>query len=294
MSVKERDPVSGYKTTGHEWNGIKELNTPVPKPIWFFLIAAVIFSVVLWILMPAWPTGTGYTKGILGVDQHDSVQKQLVKAATARADWRAQLMAVEPDLVKDDEALMQIVRETGHMLFGDNCSVCHGTNARGSMGFPNLVDGSWLWGGDVKTIEETLRVGVNDAHEETRFGQMPAFGRDQMLGRDDIITIITYVRSLSGQPDVATAENQDVLARGADLFLDNCSACHGEDAKGLTMMGAPDLTDGNWLYGGDRQALFETLWNGRQGHMPSWEGRLDAVDRRILALYVLDLQGRAP
>ena len=140
----------------------------------------------------------------------------------------------------------------------------------------------------------SIRVGINDSHAETRFSQMAAFGRDQMLGRDDLITVMTYVRSLSGQPDVADAENQDVLERGAALFLENCSLCHGEDAKGMTMMGAPDLTDDIWLYGGDRQSIFETLWYGRQGHMPSWEDRLDAVDRRILSLYVQDLRDRAP
>ena len=286
MAVEERDPHTGYMTTGHEWNGIKELNTPVPRPVYFFLVVTAAFAVVYWLLMPAWPLGVTYTKGLLGIDQRQSVAEALEEAAAQRAAWTQRIETADFAEIQADPQLTAIVRQTGRTLFGDNCSVCHGTHATGGPGFPNLTSGSWLWGGEPEAIAETLRVGINATHPDTRTGQMLAFGKDGILPRADVEKVVTYVQSLSDPSIAATPEQLDA---GREVFLANCASCHGEDGKGMTDTGAPNLTDRFWIYGGDRQSIFTTVYGGRQGHMPSWEDRLSPLDRKILALYVLDL-----
>lgn len=286
MAVEERDPHSGYLTTGHEWNGIKELNTPVPRPVYLFLALTALFAVVYWVLMPAWPVGRTYTKGLLGMDQRTSVTSELKQAALERSAWMKRIETEAFPAIQADAGLMQRVRETGRTLFADNCAACHGREARGGPGFPDLTTSSWLWGGDPETIAETIRVGVNSAHKDSRVSQMPAFGRDKMLEPRQIEDVITYVRSLSSQPRSAPAAQ---VESGRDLFAANCAACHGDDAKGIGA-GAPNLTDSFWLYGGDVESLRRTLTQGRQGHMPTWEARLTEAERKLLALYIVDLR----
>jgi cytochrome c oxidase cbb3-type subunit III len=287
MAVEERDNYTGYLTTGHEWNGIKELNTPVPRAVYFFLLIAFVFSVGYWVLMPAWPLGVSYTKGLLGLDQRNIVQDSLKRAALGRSAWTKQIEAKSYQEIQADPALRNIVRQTGRTLFGDNCAVCHGLNAKGGHGFPNLTTASWLWGGDPEAIAETIRVGINSPHPDSRTSQMPAFGHDQILQPTDIDKVVAFVRSLSDPSTAKTTKPGDVDA-GKEIFAANCAACHGEDAKGNSDVGAPSLTDKFWIYGGDVQTITNTLWNGRQGHMPSWEGRLTPIDRKILALYLVD------
>lgn len=292
MGIEERDPHTGYLTTGHEWNGITELNTPVPRVIYFFLIVTAIYSLIYWILMPAWPIGVTYTKGLLGFND-----RQIVSASVDKAllDFRTQNARIEHDSFADiqkDAGLMKVVRETGRTLFGDNCAACHGRDAQGGKGYPALITHSWLWGGTPETIAETIRVGINAAHPETRTAQMPAFGRDAMLSRSEIDNAVAFVRSLSHPGDKRLPA--DKVAAGHEVFAANCAACHGDDAKGNSEMGAPDLTDASWIYGGDAQSLTDTIWNGRQGHMPSWETRLSELDRKILTLYLVDLRNNTP
>ncbi|MCC6786643.1 MAG: cytochrome-c oxidase, cbb3-type subunit III [Hyphomonadaceae bacterium] len=289
MSVDERDPHSGYKTTGHEWNGIKELNTPVPRPVYFFLIVTFLFSIGYWVLMPAWPTGLSYTKGLLGLDQRASVEREVAQAAAARAPWMNALVRTPYEQALADPALMARVRDTGATLFGDNCAACHGANGAGAPGFPNLRDDIWLWGGAPDTIAETIRVGVNSGHADARVSQMMAFGRDQMLPQEDVRAVIAYVRSLSAARAPAPSAT---LTRGAVVFANTCASCHGARGEGIQQMGAPSLIDSDWLYGGDQETIFQTVWHGRQGQMPAWEGRLSASERRLLTLYLLDQQRR--
>ncbi len=288
MAVAERDPHTGHMTTGHEWNDIKELNTPVPRTVYVFLVGAFLFSVVYWLLMPAWPLGVTYTKGVLGIDQKTSVDASLRQAMAERASWSGRIEAAGYQEIQADPALMQTVRETGRALFGDNCAVCHGVDAKGGRGFPDLTDAAWLWGRDPETVAETLRVGINSAHPETRVTQMMAFGGEQMLDRSDISKVVTFAQSLA-DPAAATAENAEDIEAGRQIFADNCAACHGAEGKGSIELGAPDLSDRDWIYGGDRSSIWTTVYYGRQGHMPYWEQRLTPVDRKILALYVLDL-----
>ncbi len=291
MAVEERDPHSGWMTTGHEWNGIKELNTPVPRAVWFFLTIAVLFSLGYWLLMPAFPLGRDFTRGLLGLDDRKIVTQSVTAAAAGRAAWVGQIEKKDYAAILADPALMSDVRRTGRTLFGDNCAACHGLSAHGGPGFPDLTTTAWLWGGDPATIAETIRVGINSTNATSRASQMMAFGRDGVLPRADVETVVAYVRSLSNLKPAGTAPQ---IEAGRAVFAANCVTCHGEDAKGKAEVGAPDLTDRHWIYGGDLQSVFNSVWGGRQGHMPSWEGRLSPVDIKILALYVVSLRQAAP
>jgi len=287
----ERDPKSGYLTTGHEWNGLTELNTPVPRLVFFFLAVAVLFSVGYWILMPAWPVGTTYTKGLLGLSDRAHVAESVKQAAVDRAAWTDQIAAKSYAEIEADPRLMTAVRQTGRTLFGDNCAVCHGRDAKGGKGFPNLTGTSWLWGGSPEAIAETIRVGINSAHPDSRNAQMPAFGRDQILQRADIENVVAYVLSVGNSKAKPLAGNAEA---GKAVFAANCAVCHGPDAKGKTDVGSPNLTDRFWMYGGDENSIYNTVWGGLQGHMPTWESRLTPVDRKILALYLVDLRKPRP
>ena len=284
MAEERHDPETGRSTTGHEWNGIEELETPIPRVVLFFLAATTLIAIGYWILMPAWPIGVTYTKGLLGLDQRAIVTKQVEDAAAARASWTDRIAEAILDEIAADPDLMQHVRETGRTLFMDNCAACHGTQGTGGPGFPNLAAKAWLWGGEPETILETIRVGINSTHAETRVSQMMAFGRDGTLEREQVRAVAAYVRSLSDLP--MSAGHEALIETGKEIFSANCAACHGEDARGSTDMGAPNLTDKTWIYGDDAQTVFNTIYSGRQGLMPSWEGRLSAVDMKLLALYV--------
>jgi cytochrome c oxidase cbb3-type subunit 3 len=283
---QERDSYSGYLTTGHEWGELKELNTPVPRAVYFFLTLAFLFSVGYWLLMPAWPLGVTYTKGLLGIDQRKIVAASLQDAATNRSGWADKIRTESFSAIHSDPHLMEIVRQTGHTLFGNNCAACHGIDAKGGPGFPNLTTSSWLWGGKPDDIFNTIRVGINSAHPDTHTSQMPAFGRDQMLPRADVLKAATFVYSLS-HPNAKELDPKMIEA-GKAIFAANCVACHGNDAKGNLELGAPNLTDQFWIYGGDLETIDTTIWGGRQGHMPTWEGRLSELDRKILTLYLVD------
>lgn len=281
------DPVTGHPTTGHEWNGIEELNTPVPWIVLICLAGMVLFSIVYWILMPAWPTGTSYTKGMLGVDQRQIVTRQLERAATSNARWKERLLAKPIDEIANDASLVQDIHRSGQVLFEDNCAVCHGMEGAGGPGFPDLSDQSWLWGGELETIEETIRVGINATHNETRISEMMAFGRDGILTREEILSVSAYIRSLAGQSlDDKTAS---MLDGGREIFDMHCASCHGARGHGDHAVGSPNLVDTAWIYGGDAQSIYTTVSVGRQGTMPHWSDRLSPTDIRILAIYVSKL-----
>lgn len=284
MATEKHDPATGWVTTGHEWNGIEELETPIPRVVIFFLVVTTLFAIGYWVLMPAWPLGVTYTKGLLGIDQRAVVTQQVEDAAAARAVWTGRIAEASLEDIAADPALMNHVRETGRTLFIDNCAACHGTRGTGGPGFPNLAAKAWLWGGEPETIAETIRIGINATHAETRVSQMMAFGRDGILGDSEVRAVAAYVRSLSNLP--MGADDTARIPAGKEIFAANCIACHGEDARGSTEAGAPDLTDAAWIYGSSAQTVFTSIYSGRQGHMPHWEGRLSPVDIKLLALYV--------
>ncbi|QOF75646.1 cytochrome-c oxidase, cbb3-type subunit III (plasmid) [Aminobacter sp. SR38] len=293
MEVNERDPVSGRETTGHEWNGIKELDTPVPRGVLLFWIVTHLWAIAWWFLVPAWPLGTTYTRGLLGVDQRQTVEARVVDGQRERANWMERLEKEPYDAILADEALMQTVRDTGRQLFGDNCAACHGRDGKGRANYPDLTDDDWLWGGGPQLIEQTMRVGINTRHPESRIGQMPAFGRDEVLDRDQVRSVAAYVYSLS-HPDYSTADNVKRIQAGREVFLTTCAACHGEDGKGNRDVGAPNLTDAHWIYGGDLDTIIASVHGGRQGHMPTWDERLTKAEIRTVALYVHDLGTQQP
>lgn len=281
----EIDPVSGTPTTGHNWNGIKELDTAVPRAVLLFIIITHFWAVAYWVLMPTWPLVWTYTKGVLGIDQRAVVEQELVAAQTEQAGVLSQIASLSFDEIRASEPLMAFVRDSGHQLFGDNCAACHGRDGSGGTTYPDLTDDDWLWGGSPEAIAETLRVGINTSHDETRFAQMPAFGTDQMLSGIEVRNVAKYVYSLSN-PDYVTPEQVDQIALGEELFINNCSGCHGETGGGMQEMGAPNLTDAVWVYGGNLEDIIATVHQGRQGHMPTWDERLTPEEIKILALYV--------
>ena len=278
----ERDPVSGYKTTGHNWNGITELNSPVPRAVWAFMLVSHVAALIILVLMPAIPLGRSYTKGLLGLESGQMVDAAVAVAKGARAPFVDAIKGKDFQSLQADAVLKPFIMTTGATLFGDNCAACHGAKGIGNVGFPVLRDRDWLWGDAPDTIYETLRVGINSPHPDTRYAQMPAFGRDELLTKTQIETLVQYVIGLSTPGYLATPEV-------TTLFMDNCASCHGEGGVGNIEVGAPKLTDTIWQYGGSAEAIRTTLRLGRQGQMPAWEDRLDEADRKILTLYVLAL-----
>lgn len=283
MSVKERDPLTGHETTGHEWDGITELNTRVPRAVWFFVAVTHIWALVYWVLMPSWPLVTTYWKGLLGQDQVVAVEEKVAMAYRDLEEWRRPLSELSAEEIRAMPELMAHVERTAPALFGDNCAACHGSDLAGAPSYPSLIDDAWIWGGDSETIMETLRVGINSPHPETRVAQMLAFGETGLLSRPEIRVVVDYVQSLSGLQTGLSPARQE---QGTTLFAENCASCHGADARGDQELGAPNLTDAAWIYGSDDAAMFKTIHDGRQGWMPAWEDRLTRADRMTLTLYL--------
>lgn len=285
----EVDAHSGVETTGHEWDGIKELNNPLPRWWLYVFYASVLVSVVYWVLMPAWPAlpgFQGFTQGALNASDRDDVASELVAMRKERAQLSARLATVDAQTILKDPELRQQALALGESAFGDNCATCHGTGGRGAKGYPQLVDDVWLWGGSLTDIETTIRHGIRSGDNQERRTDMPAFGRDELLAPAQVIDVVEFVASISHQ-----AADRPSAVRGAQVFTDNCATCHGADGKGDRARGVPNLTDVDWLYGGDRAAILRTINGPRGGVMPAWQTRLDPASVRALAIYVHSLGG---
>ncbi len=286
MAEKKRiDEPTGTQTVGHEWDGIEELNTPLPR--WWLLTfyACILWAIGYVIFFPAIPLLQSATEGIYGWSSQGQLESSMRAEAQRRAPITAAIAATPIEDLPADPKLFQAAVEGGRAAFKVHCVQCHGSGAAGSKGYPNLNDDDWLWGGDLPTIHYTITHGVrNPDHTETRFSQMPAF--DGVLPASDINAVVSHVRAISGQqkPNAASA-------RGATLFATNCSQCHGADGKGGRQFGAPNLTDAIWLYGGDRATITQTVLKSRFGVMPRWNNRLDPVTIKMLAAYVHALGG---
>ena len=288
MAVK-RDEVTGTATTGHEWDGITELDTDPPRWMSWCLRVAFLWALAYWIAMPAWPGLTDFTHGILDFQQRRVVADQLAAAKETQAPWVARMASMSVDNIASDAELRNLALKGGKAAFGDNCVACHGTDAQGRRGFPNLVDTSWLWGGSLADIEQTITVGINSTHDESRLSEMLAFGRDQILDRAQIEKVANYVLSLSGAD-----HDWKAAIMGAEIFAENCTGCHGEFGLGINEVGAPNLADDFWIYGGDSATVRKTIHGGRKGVMPNWNGRLDSVTIKQLAIFVHALGGGQP
>ena len=229
MSVEERDPYTGHMTTGHSWNGIKELNTRVPPVLLFFLLAAFIFAVAYTVLLPSWPGVDSFYRGTLDTDQRVELGAELAVAAEARKPWVDRLLSTDIAAIAEDKELLSVVATAGPALFRDNCAGCHGQQGEGSLNFPALNDASWLWERSADSIHKTLQVGINANREGTRIAQMPAFGDQKTLDSTEIKQVSLYVSSFS-TPSIGDGSNAAELLQvnqGRKLFAANCAACHG-------------------------------------------------------------------
>jgi cytochrome c oxidase cbb3-type subunit 3 len=288
MAERKRiDPATGTQTVGHEWDGIEELDTPMPRWWLWTFYATILFAIGYVILYPAWPLIDRATGGTLGWSSKGQLADEVAARDAELAPIRAAIARTPVERLPDDPALFQQAVEGGRAAFRMHCVQCHGSGAAGSPGYPNLNDDDWLWGGDLASIEFTIQHGArNPDHGETRTSQMPAFGRDGILQPAQIDDAVAFVRAISGQQRADAASR-----RGGALFAQNCAACHGAGGQGNRQFGAPNLTDPIWLYGGDAETLRTTIANARAGVMPRWGGRLDPVTIRMLAAYVHSLGG---
>lgn len=282
----EKDAVTGVDTTGHEWDGIKELNNPLPRWWLWTFYASILWSIGYWIVYPAWPLVSSYTEGVIGYSSRQEVMERIAEAKEAQSAYLGRIEAASLDEIRNDSELLNFALAGGRSAFAVNCSQCHGQGAQGFVGYPNLNDDDWIWGGTPEEIMQTINFGIRNEHEDSRYSEMPAFGRDGILDRSQINAVVEYVLKLSGQEHDA-----DLAATGQDIFVEQCVACHGENGEGIRETGAPRLSDSIWLYGGDRETLRETVTNARFGVMPAWTGRLDEATIKQLAVYVHSLGG---
>ncbi|MCB2106951.1 MAG: cytochrome-c oxidase, cbb3-type subunit III [Rhodobacteraceae bacterium] len=280
------DPATGAEIRSHEWDGIRELDNPLPRWwFWIFLIC-VVWSIGYWIAMPSWPLATTYLKGTLGWSQRANVAADIAALQESRRPIEQELMAANLDDIENDPDLFSFALASGRSAFKDNCAPCHGAGAQGAIGYPNLNDDDWLWGGTLADIEQTIQHGIRNASMDSRFSEMPAYLTLGTLDRAQVSDVTEYVLSLSGR-----AEDAQAAERGSSTFAEQCVTCHGEDGKGMRDQGAPNLTDSIWLYGGDRDSIFETIAKARNSSMPIWGERLPAPTVRALAVYVHSLGG---
>jgi cytochrome c oxidase cbb3-type subunit 3 len=282
MSDRELDPHSQTETTGHEWDGIKELDTPLPRWWLWIWYASILASVVYWVLMPAWPGISGYTKGLRGHSDRAAVGQELAALQTLRSAGDAKLRNASLEQIERDPELQAYALQVGGSVFGDNCATCHGAGGGGTKGYPNLRDDVWLWGGTLPQIQRTITVGVRSGHPQAH-GEtvMPAFGRDQLLKPEQVSELTEYVVALSGRK-----ADTGAVGRARQVFADNCASCHGPAGTGDPAKGVPNLTDAEWLFGSGREDIRAQIHNGQNGVMPTWERRFSAETIKALAVYL--------
>lgn len=271
------------ETTGHEWDGISEYNIPAPR--WWLIVwvICIIWSFIYWIFYPTWPVFGGNTKGSLNWSGVSQLKESQAEIDILRNDFLNKISQQDFAQIQKDPQLMGFALNGGRAAFKENCAACHGTGAQGFKGFPNLNDDDWLWGGKISDIYQTIKYGIRSSHEKTRFSQMPSFGMDKILSKEEVENVAEYVMSLS--------DKSSGNAKGAEIFKANCVACHGVAGKGDRSVGAPNLSDAIWLYGGTKEDITFTVTYAHAGVMPYWIGRLDDNTIKQLTLYVHSLGG---
>lgn len=283
VKIQEGDP----NTTGHEWDGIMEFDNPMPRWWLWVFYATIVWGIGYSIAYPAWPLVSEATSGMLGWSSRAKVEAEIAAVETANAPINAQLEALELAAIPGHPELEGYAVSAGAAVFKTWCAQCHGSGAAGAKGYPNLLDDDWLWGGTMEDIHTTVSYGIrNEESDDARFSAMPAFGRDGLLEKEQVSQVVNYVMSLSDTPQDASQ-----VATGAAVFEANCASCHGEDASGDIYQGAPNLKDAIWLYGGDYETIYETVWNSRYGVMPNWDTRLSEAEIRAVSAYVHQLGG---
>ncbi|MEW6257622.1 MAG: cytochrome-c oxidase, cbb3-type subunit III [Pseudomonadota bacterium] len=279
------DAKSGKTTTGHEWDGIRELNTPLPRWWLWTFYATIVWALAYWVVYPAWPLISSSTSGVLGWHSRTAVEAQLADLAQLRATSSARLNASSLVEIERSPELLSLARAEGKVAFADNCAPCHGAGGGGAKGYPNLNDDDWLWGGSLAQIQATITHGIRSGDEKGHQGVMTPFAG--VLSRAQMSDAADYVRSLAG----LVPANDPGAQRGAVVFKANCAVCHGEDGKGKLDLGSKNLTDNIWLYGGDKATIMQTIAQGRGGVMPAWGTRLSPSTIKALTVYVHTLGG---
>ena len=276
-----------HGTTGHSWDGIEELNTPLPRWWLWTFYACIVWGIVYTILYPAWPMVNRATAGVLGYSTRAEVAADIEAVTRSNAAITERLASVDLTEISADPELNSFAQNAGAAVFKTWCAQCNGSGAAGAKGYPNLLDDDWLWGGSVEDIHATVAHGIrNEDSDDARYSEMPAFGRDELLEKEEISQAVNYVMSLSGEPQDASQ-----VEAGSVVFADNCASCHAEDGTGDRSQGAPNLADAIWLYGGDYATLTETVTNSRYGVMPAWNTRLTEAQIRAVSSYVHQLGG---
>lgn len=287
--AKQPHKKQDVETTGHEWDGIQEFNNPLPRWWLWVFYACIAWGVWYSVAYPAWPGLKTATAGYLGFSTRAQVAENIAEFEEKLAPMNDKLASVELASIADDSELRGYAVSAGAAVFKTWCAQCHGSGAAGAKGYPNLLDDDWLWGGTIEDIHTTITHGIrNTDDEDARFSQMPAFGRDELLEKEQIAQVVNYVMSISAGN---TPQDASLVAKGEVVFQDNCAACHMEDGTGDRFQGAPNLTDAIWLFGGDYAALYETVYNARYGVMPNWNTRLSEAEIRAVATYVHGLGG---
>lgn len=300
---KDIDEHSGVETTGHEWDGIKELNNPLPRWwLWVFIIC-IIWSIGYWVVYPAWPTISGEgerggTAGTFGWTQYGKLAKDQQEINDIRAQYLERFENASFEEIQSNEELFAFALAGGGAAFKDNCATCHGSGGQGAPGYPNLNDDDWIWAGDIEGIHETILYGIRMS-DDARSSEMPAYG--DMLEGEEISAVADYVIGLSNgestplnedmeYEEVEAFQNNPV---GAMVYFDNCAACHGYKGEGIREMGAPNLSDAIWLKSedGSKKAIMSQIKEPKHGIMPGWVDRLDENTIRQLAIYVHSLGG---
>ncbi len=285
MADKHIDEISGVETTGHEWDGIRELNNPMPRWwVWTFY-ATIAWAIGYTVLYPAWPLVNAATKGVLNYSSRGELAGEMEGAKLAQGGIMEKISKVSLEEILADPQLAQFATAGGASAFRVNCVQCHGTGAAGGQGYPNLNDDEWLWGGDINAIYQTIAHGVRDpVDEDTRISEMPAFA--DMLEPGDVRQVAAYVVSLSGTP-----RDQSMIEPGKQLYADNCASCHGESGEGNRDLGAPNLADAIWLKVNGEAEIARQIQSPRHGVMPAWNARLSNETVKQLAVYVHSLGG---
>jgi len=246
----EKDAISGQHTTGHEWDGIKELNTPLPKWWVYTFYACILFAAVYVVLYPAIPGFSSHSKGILDWTRREALDAEMAEARARQAETLAAIDAASLDEIRNDPRLVAFATAGGRAAFAENCAPCHGGGGGGRPGFPILADDAWIWGGTLDDIYTDIRYGIRSSNPNARVIEMPAFGALGILSGDEIADVAQYVLSLSGR-----AEDAAAAARGEAVFDAQCVACHGEKGAGTPAIGAPRLSDHIWLYGDTAKSI---------------------------------------
>jgi cytochrome c oxidase cbb3-type subunit 3 len=282
----EKDAISGTEIRGHEWDGIRELDTPLPK--WWLQVfyACILFAIVYSVLFPSWPGLSGYFHGLLGYSTRVGLEEKVAAENARRAPMVDKIKSSALADIEKDSNLLNFALGGGKAIFAENCAACHGPGGAGAKGFPNLADDDWLWGGTLDQIYQTVAFGIRNSNDKSHQSAMPRFGVDKILTADQINDVAEFVLSLTKKStDAAAAE------RGAKVFADNCAACHGEKGQGNIEVGAKQLNNGIWLYGGDKATIVETVTYARNSGMPAWSERFDDATVKMLAVYVHSLGG---